>query len=29
MIVMGVFGLALLVFHMWLMYRFGKPEGGA
>lgn len=29
MLVMGVFGLALLVFHMWLMYRFGKPEGGA
>ena len=25
MAVMGVFGLALLVFHTWLMYRFGKP----
>ena len=24
--VMGVFGLVLLVFHFWLMYRFGKPE---
>ena len=28
MIVMGVFGLALLVFHLWLMYRFGGVEGG-
>ena len=25
MAVMGVFGLVLLVFHTWLMYRFGKP----
>ena len=28
MIVMGVFGLALLVFHFWLMYRFGRVEDG-
>ena len=28
MIVMGVFGLALLVFHLWLMYRFGRAEDG-
>jgi len=26
MVVMGVFGLGLLVFHFWLMYRFGKAE---
>ncbi len=24
MAIMGVFGLALLVFHLWLMYGFGK-----
>lgn len=28
MLVMGVFGLVLLVFHFWLMYRFGKSPGG-
>ena len=28
MLIMGVFGLALLVFHMWLMYRFGQSAGG-
>lgn len=28
MIVMGVFGLGLLVFHFWLMYRFGESSGG-
>jgi hypothetical protein len=28
MLVMGVFGLALLVFHLWLMYRFGQSPGG-
>jgi hypothetical protein len=28
MIVMGVFGLVLLVLHMWLMYRFGRSSGG-
>ena len=25
MAVMGAFGLVLLVFHTWLMYRFGRP----
>lgn len=28
MIVMGVFGLVLLVFHLWLMHRFGRSEDG-
>jgi hypothetical protein len=27
MVVMGVFGLGLLVFHFWLMYRFGQSQG--
>lgn len=27
MIVMCVFGLGLLLFHLWLMYRFGSQGG--
>jgi len=28
MIAMGVFGLGLLVFHVWLMHRLRQPSGG-
>ena len=28
MVVMGVFGLGLLLVHLWLMYRFGQSPGG-
>jgi hypothetical protein len=28
MVFIGVIGLALLVVHWWLLYRFGKAPGG-
>ncbi len=28
MIVMGLFGLGLMVLHWWLLYRFGAGTGG-